>query len=126
MLPDRMPSLRRHEGLLLIDHSASPGTPEVPEGARLELPTVTCCHCNRVVVLNMARTRPRGYCAKCDHYVCDLPACNAECNPILQAVELANKYPDSGQPFLLRGPRGEVLFDPEFRDRERIFRSGAI
>ena len=109
-----MVSKRAREGWLLIDNRVS-------GGGVLELPTSTCRHCNRVVVMNMARTRPRGYCQKCDGYTCDSPGCNAECNPIVQGVELALKYPDSGQPFLLRGPRGEVLHNPTFTERERMF-----
>ena len=105
---------RSREGYLLIDNRAS-------GGELLELPTSTCVHCNYVVVLNTQRTRPRGYCRQCDAYVCDKPGCNAECNPIVEAVELALQYPDSNQPFLLRGPRGEVLFDPRFRDNGRIY-----
>ena|SRR5215468_6839395 len=116
-----MPSLRAHEGYLLVDHRASPGTPEVPGGTYLERPNFTCCHCGCVVIMNMARTRPRGYCAKCDHWTCDHVVCATECHPILRSVELAQRYPDLGLPFLLRGPRGELLFNPELETRERIF-----
>ena len=45
-----------------------------------ESPTFTCKHCNRVVIMNPDRSRPRGYCRKCDAYVCDNPLCNSECN----------------------------------------------
>ena len=84
---------RSREGELMIDHRASPGLPAdfyhriglagmpAPGGALTELPTMTCCHCNAVVILNAARTRPRGYCRKCDDYVCDSPACNSGCMP---------------------------------------------
>jgi len=105
---------RSREGYLLIDNRAS-------GGELVELPTITCVHCNCVVVLNQQRTRPRGHCWKCDAYVCDKPGCNAECNPIVQSVELALKYPDSNQPFLLRGEQGEILFDPQLRDNERTY-----
>lgn len=80
-----MPSLKRHEGYLMVDHRASPGLPadfykplgiESPpiagEGKMVEAATITCSHCNGVVVLNPLRTRPRAYCAKCDHYICDI------------------------------------------------------
>lgn len=36
-----------------------------------ESATFTCADCERVVVLNPQRTRERGYCPKCDHYLCD-------------------------------------------------------
>lgn len=76
-----MKSKRSHEGVILIDHRNSPGVTEemsrftnLPVGAGqgvFESPTFTCSHCQRVVVMNPARTRSRGYCKKCDHYVCD-------------------------------------------------------
>jgi len=74
-------SKRSYEGSILIDHRCSPGVTEemsrytdLPVGAGrgvFESPTFTCSHCQRVVVMNPARTRSRGYCKKCDHYVCD-------------------------------------------------------
>ncbi len=76
-----MSSKRSQEGSLLIDHRYSPGiTPKMARFANLpvgsgngvfETPTFTCSHCQRVVIMNPARTRSRGYCRKCDHYVCD-------------------------------------------------------
>lgn len=98
----------------MIDNRAS-------GGELIELPTITCAHCNTVVVMNVQRTRPRGYCRKCDAYVCDKAGCNAECNPMAQSVDLALSNPDSNQPFLLRGAAGEILFDPHFRDEGRIY-----
>lgn len=78
-----MSTLRRHEGYLLIDHRASPGVsaefvrasgkaaPFAGEGQMLEAPTITCSHCHQVLIVNPDRQRARGYCGKCDHYVCD-------------------------------------------------------
>jgi len=76
-----MKTKRSHEGVLSIDHRESPGiTPELtrytnlPRGAGqglFETPTFTCNHCNHIVVMNPVRTRSRGYCGKCDHYICD-------------------------------------------------------
>lgn len=98
-----MNSLRRHEGYLLIDHRASPGVSEdfirstrkaaltAPEGALAEAATFTCCHCQAVVVVNRKRTRPRGYCAKCDHLVCDNPICSKECMPFAKILDVAEK-----------------------------------
>lgn len=92
-----MAGKRKQEGYLLIDHRNSPGVPpELMVGMGLdpnagrgvyESPTVTCCHCGTVVVLNPARTRPRGYCSKCDSYVCDSPACSAECKPLSKTLD---------------------------------------
>jgi hypothetical protein len=87
------------EGYLLIDHSNSPGVPPdmvraagfpapaVGPGQRYESPTFTCAHCNRPVIMNPQRSRPRGYCRKCNADVCDSPSCNAECNPFMQRME---------------------------------------
>lgn len=90
-------SKRRKEGYLLIDHRYSEGVPDAiskqgncpstPAGYTLESATITCCHCNRVVILNPNRTRERGYCAKCDHYVCDNPACNKDCTPFAKIID---------------------------------------
>jgi len=76
-----MQTKRNHEGVILIDHRESPGiAPELiqriglPIGAGrglFESPTFTCNHCNHIVIMNAARTRSRGYCGKCDHYICD-------------------------------------------------------
>jgi hypothetical protein len=96
-----MGSLRRFEGRILIDHSQSPGvdahpdprmrldSPIVAAGSVYESATITCCHCATIVVLNPQRTRARGYCAKCDHYVCDQPGCNAECSPFQKTLDHA-------------------------------------
>jgi hypothetical protein len=72
----------KKEGYLMIDHRASPGISEefaranpgfraVPEGRLFESATSTCSHCQRLIVLNPDRVRERGYCPKCNHYVCD-------------------------------------------------------
>lgn len=92
-----MPGKRKQEGYLLLDHRNSPGVPDemmvsvgLGPGAGhgvYESPTVTCCHCNTVVILNPMRTRARGYCPKCDAYVCDNPACSAECRPFVKQLD---------------------------------------
>lgn len=76
-------------GYLIIDHSASPGIPEdiarqlhldpraVAEGRVMEAGTMTCAHCKCTVFKNPLRTRERGFCAKCYHYVCDICAFKA-------------------------------------------------
>ena len=74
-------SKRSLEGYLMIDHRNSPGltaedlagfqSPVVPGGELYESATNTCGHCMAEVVLNPERTRARGYCPKCDQYLCD-------------------------------------------------------
>jgi hypothetical protein len=78
-----MKSLKRVEGWLLLDHTASPGIPAniarkiglppklVAEGRKLEAATISCKHCGGAWVKNPRRTRAREYCKKCDHYICD-------------------------------------------------------
>ena len=74
-------SKRSLEGELLIDHRASPGlTPEhvgafdapaVAKGDVYESPVLVCSHCQYAIVMNPQRTRERGWCSKCDQYLCD-------------------------------------------------------
>lgn len=74
-----MSSLKRHEGYLLIDNRGLPGIDRNvakgidPLGANqtYETATITCAHCQVIVILRPDRSRPRGYCPKCDKYVCD-------------------------------------------------------
>ena len=89
----------RKEGYLTIDHRASPGLTQsqalwmgldpkqVGEGKFMEAGTLTCCHCNSVVILNPLRIRERGHCRKCDAYICDNPACHVECKPFLVKLD---------------------------------------
>lgn len=69
-------SKRELEGYLEIDHRESPGLdsnlfPFRGSNTLFQTPTVNCSHCERLVVLNPDRSRSRGYCPKCDRYVCD-------------------------------------------------------
>lgn len=94
-----MISKRSFEGQLTIDHSASPGlpadfykkigldAPAVGEGIKYQAPTITCCHCGSVFVINPNRQRARNHCQKCDQYVCDSPACNAGCTPHAKTLD---------------------------------------
>jgi hypothetical protein len=102
-----MSSQTSREGYVLIDNRESPGfTPEeafaagrgkiakhVGAGAFFEGATETCGHwpCGRMVIKNPDRVRARGYCPKCDHFVCD--QCEAErvrtgvCKPFKQGLD---------------------------------------
>lgn len=119
-----MPSLRRHEGYLLIDHSNSPGLSEelvraagLPPGAGqgvFEAPTYTCSHCGTVVVMNPDRKRERAYCSSCDHLICDrcgaIYGATRECKPFAKIIdetqEAAAKQTDAAgaQPLTLITP----------------------
>lgn len=110
--------MTRHEGYAFEDRGMNDRGEQL---GIVESALFTCPHCSRLIFKNAARVRPRGYCAKCDRVVCDLPVCNTECNPIMRDVSLAQRFPDSGQPFLLRGPAGEVLYDLSYQDKENIY-----
>ncbi len=102
-------SQRAREGYLQIDHTNSPGlNPEevrrvnaqsgkdfkfVPEGMNYESATRVCCHCGVPVVLNPDRSRPRGYCHKCDAYHCDKIECQ-DCIPFKKIMNLINDTPE--------------------------------
>jgi hypothetical protein len=65
------------KGYLIVDHRASPGlnvpqNPLLGEGKVFEADTLTCAHCQRILILNPFRERPRGSCLKCGgRYICD-------------------------------------------------------
>jgi len=64
-------SKRSREGEILIDHRCSPGLPSVPQGQIFESAVIVCGHCQFAVILMPLRTRERGWCSKCDKYLCD-------------------------------------------------------
>lgn len=100
-----MRTLRSRENYVLIDHRDSPGVPEAMEVAiglkpgstrgKFECAVATCGHCQTQIMLRPDRSRERGYCRRCDHYICD--GCNAvmaetlECNSIERQFEAALK-----------------------------------
>lgn len=106
-------SIAHGAGYTIIDHRDSPGvTPEdlahiaggmafaVPGGKVGECDVLGCGHCQAQVVKHPQRVRPRGYCPKCDRYVCDrceaIRVRTSECVPymkILDAIQnAAEKY----------------------------------
>lgn len=92
-----MQTKRRHEGYFLVDHRNSPGlSPELlasigadPRAGKglFESATITCAHCGVVVVINPERSRARGHCRSCDHYVCDQLACHMDCRPLKKLID---------------------------------------
>jgi hypothetical protein len=91
-----MKTKRNQEGYLLIDNRATeeaiPGF-----GSRIfETGAVTCSHCQAGVIINPQRTRARGYCPKCDHYICDSCeikrfASGGECKPFKKLLDEAQE-----------------------------------
>lgn len=94
-------SQRELEGYVRIDHRDSPGFSEVEmlqsgmplvrRGAMFESSTMTCSHCQRIVIMNPKRTRARAHCFGCDHFICD--GCEYErvqlskpCKPMKQII----------------------------------------
>jgi hypothetical protein len=47
------------------------GFPTGSGKGNFESACIICHHCGNGIVLNPDRSRPRGYCRKCDHYLCD-------------------------------------------------------
>lgn len=110
-----MGSLKAGAGYLLIDHTNSPGLSAadvailpgavvMPGGSVFERDIKQCSHCQRDVALEPLRTRDRGYCGKCNSYICD--GCDAirvktgACVPMAkrfdQALEMVEQF--LGQP----------------------------
>lgn len=73
--------MRSFEGYFLMDHRNSPGVPDsvvVSQGLTpgagqgiFESATFTCPYCERVVVMNPDRSRPRNFDKKTNHLICD-------------------------------------------------------
>lgn len=105
--------------------------------------TLTCAHCNRVVMINPSTGRILhmrtithvetglvvdvswreadlpDVCLKCMAYICDNKVCHAECNPIKQGIDLVMKYPGLAQPFAT--DERNRYFLNELKKKERIF-----
>lgn len=73
----------RTGGYLMIDN-------RLAGGGLGEADTSTCSHCQRIVVLNPDRTRERGFCPKCSHYICD--ECVGVMHQTLTCVPIAKVF----------------------------------
>lgn len=80
---------RSKEGYLLIDNRAA-------GGSLIEQATFTCSHCQRVLPLDPLRQRPRGYCKKCDRYLCDGAKCNSGCRPMDKVLDRVQEAASRG------------------------------
>jgi hypothetical protein len=56
-------------------------------GALFESGTRRCAHCQVQVIMNPLRQRERGWCMKCDDYVCDRPECRIMCTPVQKRID---------------------------------------
>lgn len=111
-----MRSKRSREGELFIDHRASPGltvedvagfaAPAVGLGQVYESAVIVCSHCQATVVLNPDRSRERGWCPKCDKYLCD--ACEFVRAKTFECREYA-RYLDNLQDQIERGGPSALL-----------------
>lgn len=102
-------------GTLLSDQRASGGRME-------EIPTMTCAHCDNVVILHPQRTRERGFCAKCNAYICDSPPCHISCTPYMAIMEFATKSTDLSNivSAFAKDPYNLMLKD-QVMNRERVY-----
>ena len=88
MNTNKLFSLKSYEGYLSIDDRAS-------GGQHAEFSTLTCRHCQQVLIKNPLRTRERAFCRKCNHYLCDrcgvVLAQTQVCRNIKQIIEDAQE-----------------------------------
>jgi hypothetical protein len=83
-------SNNRRTGYVVSDNRVAPPEPGIPRF--FEGDTKTCPHCTAQIILNPARVRERGYCRRCDSYICDSCAVLAklsggECKPFKQFID---------------------------------------
>lgn len=112
--------LRRHEGYLLVDNRNTPGISDelarsagMPAGhgrGVFEAPTITCSHCQTIVVINPNRTRERAYCPKCDHYLCD--NCGAAYAQTRVCVTFKQIIETTQERAVLDEQRGSIILSP--------------
>lgn len=67
------------------------GLPIIAQSGLFEASTITCNHCNVIVVINPERTRERPFCVKCNHYICDkcksIQVVTGECRTMAQVLD---------------------------------------
>lgn len=106
--------IRNGHGYLMKDERASGGELK-------EYSVFTCMHCGSAVVMHPERARKRGYCAPCNGLVCDDKLCNSTCTPVEKCIELMMLDPKNPIPWLPRGYKGELLFNPELLTRGKVY-----
>lgn len=116
-----MRTKRSAEGYLQIDHSVGPGIPDELLPAHLppragqrnfETSTFCCSHCPNQVINNPLRTRERGYCRKCDSYLCDrctaIAQVTKECRPWEKVLDTLQ---EQGAKDLAFDDNGSIVMD---------------
>ncbi len=58
-----------------------------PEGPPIESDTITCCHCNRIVILNIQAQELGGFCTRCMDHICGPCADRGLCEPFERKLE---------------------------------------
>ena len=120
-----MPSLKRHDGELTIDHRASPGLTaeearlcglpgvQMGEGTCTGLATVSCSHCGGVWIVNPYRTRERPYCRACDHYICDgCKTASLQADYVHRTIDDLTNLIASGRWRIIGGPASSPIIVP--------------
>lgn len=116
-----MPSLRRIESYVQIDHRESPGFDAATShrlglgrhcvgSVNYESAVVHCCGCSRGVLLNPDRSRERAYCKKCDSYLCD--ACALAIQNGAPHVPMAKFLDDAQEAAVKAAQRGGSIIIP--------------
>lgn len=106
--------IRNGHGYFMKDERAS-------GGQKVEYNVFTCMHCGSAVVMHPERARKRGYCAHCNGLVCDDRLCNESCTPVEKCIDLMMANPRNPTPWLPRGYRGELLFNPELLGKGKVY-----
>ena len=100
-------------GYLMVDHRQSPGIPEearipgtesmpVGRGMFFQADTRRCGHCPKQIILNPLRKRERGWCSKCDHYICD------DCNAVYAATGVCRPWQQVIDEFIDAAAKGKL------------------
>jgi hypothetical protein len=92
----------------ILKYLGIPGTPRAvrkpagytkttgPFGEIIDCDTLQCAHCGGHWEVVAGSGKLRGFCARCDGYVCGAPLCMAVCCPVEQRLENI----EAGRPLL--------------------------
>ena len=113
-------SKRELEGYLEIDHRESPGitpalaakvgrgTIPVPAGQVFKAATMNCVYCERLIIRNPGRERPRNFDPKTDRFMCDdcslVRKLGGELKPMKQVIDEFQEAADKGTLLIVESP----------------------